>query len=47
MSSGAAVLAADAGTWEEIIRPATDGYIVPVNDQQAVIEKMDLLLSDH
>ncbi len=47
MSSGVAVLAADAGNWEEIIRPATDGYIVPVNDQQAVIEKMDLLLSDH
>ncbi len=47
MSSGAAVLAADAGAWEKIIRPATDGYIVPVNDQQAVIEKMDLLLSDH
>jgi glycosyltransferase involved in cell wall biosynthesis len=47
MSSGAAVLATEAGAWEEIIRPAVDGYIVPVNDQQAVIEKLDLLLSDH
>ena len=47
MSSGAAVLATEAGAWEDIIRPAIDGYIVPVNDQQAVIEKMDLLLSDH
>jgi glycosyltransferase involved in cell wall biosynthesis len=47
MSSGAAVLATEAGAWEDIIRPAVDGYIVPVNDQQAVIEKMNLLLSDH
>ncbi|MFQ3190814.1 MAG: mannosyltransferase [Paraglaciecola sp.] len=46
MSSGAAVLATEAGAWEEIVRPAIDGYIVPVNDQQAVIKKMDLLLSD-
>ena len=46
MSSGAAVLATEAGAWEEIVRPAIDGYIVPVNDQQAVNEKMDLLLSD-
>jgi glycosyltransferase involved in cell wall biosynthesis len=46
MSSEAAVLATEAGAWEDIVRPAIDGYIVPVNDQQAVIEKMDLLLSD-
>ncbi|MFT4809332.1 MAG: mannosyltransferase [Paraglaciecola sp.] len=46
MSSGAAVLVTEAGAWEEIVRPEVDGYIVPVNDQQAVIEKMDLLLSD-
>ena len=45
MSSGAAVLATEAGAWEEIVRPSVDGYIVPVNDQQAVTEKMDLLLS--
>ena len=47
MSSGAAVLATEAGAWEDIIRPAVDGYIVPVNDQQAVTKKMELLLSDH
>jgi mannosyltransferase len=47
MSSGAAVLATEAGAWEEIIRPAVDSYIVPVNDQQAVTEKMELLLSDN
>jgi mannosyltransferase len=46
MSSGAAVLATEAGAWEEIVRPEIDGYIVPVNNQQAVIEKMDLLLSN-
>ncbi len=46
MSSEAAVLATQAGAWEEIIRPGIDGYIVPVNDQKAVTEKMDLLLSD-
>lgn len=46
MSSGAAVLATQAGAWEDIIRPGIDGYIVPVNDQQAVTEKLDLLLSD-
>lgn len=46
MSSGAAVLATQAGAWEDIIRPGVDGYIVPVNDQKAVTEKMDLLLSD-
>lgn len=46
MSSGAAVLATEAGAWEEIIRPVVDGYIVPVNDQAAITEKMDLLLSN-
>lgn len=46
MSSGAAVLATQAGAWEEIIRPGVDGYVVPVNDFVAVKEKMDLLLAD-
>jgi mannosyltransferase len=46
MSSGAAVLATQAGAWEEIIRPGIDGYLVPVNDLAAVTEKMDLLLAD-
>jgi mannosyltransferase len=47
MSSGAAVLATEAGAWEDIIRPGVDGYIVPVNNQQAVTEKVDLLLSNN
>ena len=46
MSSGAAVLATQAGAWEEIIRPGVDGYVVPTNDLAAVTEKMDLLLGD-
>lgn len=46
MSSGAAVLASDAGAWPEIIRQGVDGYVVPVNDLVAVKEKMALLLSD-
>jgi glycosyltransferase involved in cell wall biosynthesis len=46
MSSGAAVLATEAGAWEEIIRVGIDGYIVPVNDQMAVTEKLDLMLAD-
>jgi len=46
MSSGAAVLASEAGAWPEVIREGVDGYVVPVNDLPAVIEKMDLLLND-
>lgn len=46
MSCGAAVLATQAGAWEEIIRQGIDGYVVPVNDQSAVTEKMQILLSD-
>ncbi len=46
MSCKAAVLATQAGAWEEIIRQGTDGYVVPVNDQTAVTEKMQLLLSN-
>ncbi|MBU2869672.1 glycosyltransferase family 4 protein [Colwellia sp. E2M01] len=46
MSSGAAVLASEAGAWPEIIRQGIDGYVVPVNDLDAVKAKMALLLSD-
>lgn len=46
MSCGAAVLASEAGAWPEVVRAEKDGYVVPVNDLPAVIEKMDLLLSD-
>jgi mannosyltransferase len=46
MSSGAAVLASEAGAWPELIREGVDGYVVPVNDLTAVTDKMSLLLSD-
>ncbi len=46
MSAGAAVLATQAGAWEDIVRPGIDGYIVPTKDQQSVTEHIDLLLSD-
>jgi mannosyltransferase len=46
MSSGAAVLASEAGAWPEVVRQGVDGYVVPINDLAAVSEKMSLLLSD-
>ncbi len=46
MSSGSAVLASEAGAWPEVVRAGKDGYVVPINDLPAVVEKMDLLLSD-
>ena len=46
MSSQAAVLASEAGAWPEVVREGVDGYVVPVNDLPAVVEKMDVLLSD-
>jgi len=46
MSSGSAVLASEAGAWPEVIREGIDGYVVPVNDLDAVKEKMALLLDD-
>jgi len=46
MGSGAAVLASEAGAWPEVVRAGKDGYVVPINDLSAVIDKMDLLLSD-
>lgn len=46
MSSGAAVLTTDAGAWPEVIRNDIDGYVVPVNDLQAVTNKLEKLLVD-
>ncbi|QOL27256.1 glycosyltransferase family 4 protein [Thalassotalea sp. LPB0316] len=46
MSSEAAVLASQAGAWPEVVRPGVDGYIVPINDLDAVTEKLDVMLSD-
>lgn len=46
MSCEAAVLATEAGAWPEIIRQGIDGYVVPVNNQQAVTEKMALMMAE-
>ena len=46
MSSGAAVLASEAGAWQEVVREGVDGYVVPVNDLSAVKNKLDSLLCD-
>jgi mannosyltransferase len=46
MSSGAAVLASEAGAWPEVVREGVDGYVVPVNNLTAVTDKMALLLND-
>lgn len=46
MSSGAAVLATKAGAWPEIVEQGVQGYIVPINDQSAVDEKLQELLAD-
>lgn len=45
MSSGAAVLASEAGAWPEVVQ-ADNGYVVPVNNLTAVVDKMEQLLSD-
>ena len=46
MSCGAAVLATEAGAWQEIIREDIDGHVVPVEDLAAVTHKMDTLLAN-
>jgi mannosyltransferase len=46
MSSEAAVLATEAGAWPEVIRQGVDGYVVPVNDVEAVKQKLALMLSN-
>jgi mannosyltransferase len=46
MSSGSAVLASEAGAWPEVIEEGEQGYVVPTNNLSAVVDKMDLLLSD-
>lgn len=46
MSSGAAVLASEAGAWPEVVREGVDGFVVPINDSKAVKAKLKTLLSD-
>ena len=46
MSSGAAVLASEAGAWKEVVREGVDGYVVPINNLSAVKDKLENLLRD-
>ncbi|WGO98822.1 glycosyltransferase family 4 protein [Saccharophagus degradans] len=46
MSSGAAVLATEAGAWPEVVRQQVDGLVVPVENQQAVNGALAQLLAD-
>lgn len=46
MSSGAAVLATEAGAWPEVVREGVDGFVVPVENQQAVNAALAKLLAN-
>lgn len=46
MSSGAAVLASKAGAWPEIIEDGLHGFLVDINNPQAIAAKLDKLLSN-
>ncbi len=45
MSSGAAVVATEAGAWPEVVRDGVDGFVVPVEDQTAVSGALRELLN--
>lgn len=45
LSSGAAVLATEAGAWPDIIVNGQHGYVVPTNNQKLVTEQLETLLS--
>ena len=45
MSSGAAVLATEAGAWKEVIREGVDGHVVPVDSLEQIKEKLNHMLS--
>jgi len=45
MSSGAAVLATDAGAWRDVIREGVDGYVVPPENSQAIVRALGTLLA--
>lgn len=44
LSSGAAVLATEAGAWTDIVTNGQHGYLVPTNDQKAVTATLEMLL---
>ncbi|NBB78364.1 MAG: glycosyltransferase [Verrucomicrobia bacterium] len=46
MASGTAVLASEAGAWQDIVRPGETGYLVPCGDVPATRDKLENLLCD-
>ena len=46
MSSSCAVIATTAGAWPDIIREGVDGYIVPVDDVDAVAQRIQTLVTE-
>ena len=46
MSSGAAVIATEAGAWPDIIRDGDNGYLIPVDDGRELADRLDTLMSD-
>lgn len=46
MASGTAVIASEAGAWQDIVRDGVDGYIVPCDDLAATQNKLELLMSE-
>jgi mannosyltransferase len=46
MASGVAVLTSEAGAWKDIVRPGTDGFIVPCDDLGATRNHLDLMMSE-
>lgn len=45
MASGSAVIASEAGAWQDIVSDGVDGYIVPCDDLASTQKKLDLLMS--
>ncbi|MGV6858600.1 MAG: glycosyltransferase family 4 protein [bacterium] len=46
MSSGAAVLATDAGAWKEVVREGIDGHVVPARDADQITRQLKEMLSN-
>lgn len=47
MSSGAAVIATQAGAWPDIIQDGVNGYLIPVADSSALADRLDTLMNEH
>ncbi len=46
MSTGAAVVASQAGAWPDIIEDAKNGYLIPIDDSRQLADRLERLMSD-